>query len=102
MHLTIKDNLEINAIINQLTEADNELIRAEVEILAGKRNPFISAVRGHDADEFTAAACDWLDESDVDYQQKLDEMFWDALTYRVTREYAIRAWRNKNSYGEVA
>ncbi|WP_034912943.1 hypothetical protein [Erwinia sp. 9145] len=102
MRLTLKDNREIDAIISAFTDVEREHLHEEVERLADKRNPFFAAVRGHDADEFTGAACEWLDESDVDYQQKLDEMFWDALTYRVTREYAIRMWRDKNSYGEVA
>jgi len=100
--LTIKDNEEIDEIISNFTDGDREIIQLELERLTKQRNPFFAAVRNHDADEFTKTACDWLDESDVDYQQKLDGMFFDALVYRVTREYAINVWRDKHSYYEVA
>lgn len=102
MKLSLKDNREIDAIISALGETELEQISAEVERLAEKRNPFFSAVRQHETDELTTAACEWLDESDVDYQVKLSEMFWDALIYRVTREYAIGIWRSRHSYSEVA
>jgi len=100
--LTIKDNAEIDGIISNLTEGDREIIQSGVERLAKQRNPFFAAVRNHNPDEFTQAACDWLDEYDVDYQVFLSEMFWDALVYRLTREYAINIWRDKHSYYEVA
>lgn len=102
MNLNIKDNHEINAIISNLQEADFEIIRDEVERLHEKRNPIFEAVGNHDADAFTKEACLWLDESDVDYQVKVSEFFWDVLTQRVTREYAINIFRAKHSYDEVA
>ncbi|KAB8312968.1 hypothetical protein EH228_04640 [Erwinia endophytica] len=101
MKLTIKDNEEIDGIISNLTEGDREIIQLELERLTKQRNPFLAAIRNHDPDEFTQEACDWL-EDDVDYQNKIDGMFWEALVYRLTREYAINIWRDKHSYWEVA
>lgn len=102
--LTIKDNREIDSIIANLTERDLEAIRAEVERLVElkHRNPIFDAISGYDPDEFTKLACEYLDETDSDYQVMVLGFLYDALTRRVTREYAINIFRNRHSFDEVA
>ena len=104
MKLSIRDNKEIEAIIASLSGDDKEIIAEEVERLAEMKcaNPVMAAVSGYQPSEFTALACEWLDESDVDYQVKVSEVLWDLLTFRVTREYALNIFRSRHSFDEVA
>nr|WP_154325078.1 hypothetical protein [Pantoea sp. 201603H] len=104
MKLNIKDNTEIDKIISNLDEVANENIRKEVERLAElkRTNPIYKAISGYEPDHFTGLACEFLCESDSGFQVMVHEFLWDVLTIRVTREYAINIWRNKQSYDEVA
>jgi len=104
MKLSIRDNKEIEAIIASLSEGDKEIIADEVERLAElkRANPIMGAISGYEPSEFTALACEWLDESDSEYQVKVSEVLWDLLTFRVTREYALNIFRNRHSFDEVA
>jgi len=91
MRLTPKDNRRITSIIKQLSDEDTENIRNEVERLHSLKaqNPLFHAVMDYHPSEFTPLVDEWLSLSDMDYQVLLSECFWDALTFRVTREYAI-------------
>jgi len=91
MRFSLKDNYRINQIIASLSNDDHDVIRTEVQRLTSlkRQNPFFSAVSEYDPSEFTQIADEWLSLSDVDYQVMLSENLWDALTARVTREYAI-------------
>jgi len=92
MRLSLQDQRRINAIITDLTDEDFECIRAEVERLDGlkRQNPLFNAIADYAPEEFTTIANEWLSLSDLDYQVLLSKCFWDAMTARVTREYAIR------------
>ncbi len=104
MKLSLKDNKEVDSIIASLSEGDKEIISEEVERLVElkRANPVMGAVSDYEPSEFTKLACDWLDDSDVDYQVRVSEMLWDLLTYRVTREYALNIFRDRHSFDEVA
>ncbi len=104
MKLSIKDNREIDSIIANLSERELEAIRDEVERLVElkRRNPIFDAISGYEPDEFTKLACEHLDETDSEYQVMVLGFLYDALTRRVTREYAIKIFRNRHSYSEVA
>lgn len=103
MRLSLHDNRRINAIITNLSDSDRENIRIEVERLHSlkSQNPLFNAVMGYQPGEFTPLADEWLSLSDVDYQVLLSELFWDALTFRVTREYAIELFLSGFKWDEV-
>ncbi|WP_075180543.1 hypothetical protein [Pantoea sp. 1.19] len=104
MKLTYKDEQEITAIIASLSDADHERIRETVEYRAERdsANPIMTAIREYYPGEHTKLACNYLDESDVDYQQRAGEMLFDVLTMIITREYAVEVFMRRHSFDEVA
>lgn len=102
MRLTLKDNRRITGIIKQLSNEDTETIRNEVERLHSLKtqNPLFHAVMDYHPGEFTSLVDEWLSLSDTDYQVLLSECFWDALTFRVTREFAIQRFLLGESWDE--
>jgi len=100
MRFSIRDNRRINDIITHLSDTDHERIRAEVErlISLNHQNPLFNAVADYIPSEFTDISDEWLSLSDLDYQVLLSDCFFEALTCRVTREYAISQFVND---GEV-
>jgi len=100
MRLSLHDNRRINDIITHLSDEDREHIRYEVERLHAlkKPNPLLDAVADYYPTEFTKIADEWLSFSDVDYQVKMSEHFWDALEARVTREFAVERYLNGESW----
>ena len=102
MKLTYADKQEIKAIISGLSERDNERISEEVERLAKGADPITTILRNFKPDEHTADAVEYLESDDVDYQEKSSEWFWDALTARVTAEYAFGIFKAKHEHREAA
>jgi len=102
MQFSLNDNRTINAIITRLTNEDLDIIRKEVERLHSLKsfNPLFSAIADYNPSEFTPQAHDWLDMSDLDFQVMVSEFFWDALTFRVTREYAIGIFLDRDAREE--
>jgi hypothetical protein len=102
MRLTAADKQEIEKIISSFDDRDNDRVYAEVERLTKQSNPFTSLLRKYQPDEHTETAVDYLADDDVDFQVKVAEMFWDALTERVKAEYAIGIIRAKGECREAA
>ncbi|ELY3467331.1 hypothetical protein SMX26_001915 [Cronobacter universalis] len=102
MRLTLNDVKEIEQIIAALDATDNERISDEVERLAKKANPFISALSAMDADEHTADAINYLEGHSIAFQDASEGWWFDALTERVTAEYAISVFKARHSHREAA
>ncbi|EPN1652001.1 hypothetical protein ACTV1M_003772 [Cronobacter dublinensis] len=102
MRLTLNDVKEIEQIIAALDAADNERISDEVERLAKKANPFISALADTDTDEHTADAINYLEGHSIAFQDTSEGWWIDALTERVTAEYAIGIFKARHSHMEAA
>ncbi|EPE3214139.1 hypothetical protein ACSG8L_000351 [Cronobacter sakazakii] len=102
MRLTLNDVKEIEQIIAALDATDNERISDEVERLAKKSNPFISALAGLDADEHTGDAISYLEGHSITFQDASEGWWIDALTERVTAEYAISIFKARHSHREAA
>ncbi|RKQ38358.1 hypothetical protein [Enterobacter sp. R1(2018)] len=102
MRLTIADKQEIKGIIASLDERDHERIYEEVERLAKASNPITSLLRKFQPDEHTTDAVDYLSGDDIDFQENVEKWRWDALTARVTAEYAIGVFKAKHEHREAA
>ncbi|ELY6345173.1 hypothetical protein SNQ56_002099 [Cronobacter muytjensii] len=102
MRLTLNDVREIEQIIAALDAADNERISDEVDRLAKKSNPFTSALAAMDADENTADAIGYLEGHSIAFQDASEGWWINALTERVTAEYAISIFKARHSHREAA
>lgn len=102
MKLTFADKQEIKNIISSLNEQDNERIYAEVERLAKASNPITSLLRNFQPDEHTGDAVDYLEGDDISYQESVEKWRWDALTARVTAEYAVGVFKAKHEHRRAA
>lgn len=102
MRLNLSEKNEIKQIIAGLTETDMEIINKDVERLCVSASPVSNMLRDYRPDENTADAMEWLDDEDCDYQEKAPEWLWDALTKRVTAEYAFSIFKRRHTYGEAA
>lgn len=67
-------------------------------------NDFLTAydAERHKPDDFTKDAVSFLENYDVDYQEKSAERFFDEIYSRITVEYAFDIFRKRHIYNEVA
>ncbi|EOV0283792.1 hypothetical protein ACOIP5_002726 [Salmonella enterica] len=101
MNLTLRDVKEIQEIISGLDETDKDWIYKETERLT-QSNPLPDFLREHKPDDFTKDAVSFLENYDVDYQEKSAERFFDEIYSRITVEYAFDIFRKRHIYNEVA
>ncbi len=76
---------------------------AEAEKLAEKSiSRFRDAVRKHWPDMHTDEACEYMEDSDVDYQQAESQRVFDAIFHRVKVEMAFWIYDRQKSTEDAA
>lgn len=97
---------QLAAIRKILADMPIEIIEdcyAEAERLAEKPiHDFRTALRKYQPSQYSAQACEYMEDSDVDYQQAEGERIFDALFYRVKVEWALGFLDNQNSTEDAA
>ncbi|MGX8939633.1 hypothetical protein ACWWJF_02250 [Symbiopectobacterium sp. Eva_TO] len=94
---------EIRKIIETMTDDVIEDCYAEAEQLAEKSiERFRVPLRKHWPDAYTAQACEYMESSDVDYQEAEGERIFDAIFHRVKVERALWIYDRQNSTEDAA
>ncbi|QKJ88059.1 hypothetical protein PMPD1_3129 [Paramixta manurensis] len=101
--LTYKDRLEIESIIENLSESDNELIYEQVKNIIDKTttNPAEMSMCAWLPKHFDYPIIE-LCQEDTLSQDLAHQFIWDYLTRAAKWEYAVSIFKNKYSYSEVA
>ncbi|MGV3346372.1 hypothetical protein ACGVWS_11775 [Enterobacteriaceae bacterium LUAb1] len=103
LRLNYNDNREIEKIIKNFNDADNDIIRSEVDRLmeSTRLNPVTDAVRNYFPTTYTKQSCDYLEMDDMQYQDETIAVLDKLLLMRVIREHAIYIYLKRISYWEA-
>lgn len=93
----------IRKIMETMTDDVIEDCYAEAEQLAEKSTSrFRQALRQHWPDQYTEIACEYMEDSDVDYQEVESKRIFDAIFHRVKVERAFWIYDRQNSTEDAA
>ncbi|MGX8942519.1 hypothetical protein ACWWJF_22345 [Symbiopectobacterium sp. Eva_TO] len=97
---------KLSAIRKIMEEMPDEVIEdcyAEAEQLAEKSiERFRDPLRKHWPDAYTEQACEYMEDSDVDYQETESHRIFDAIFHRVKVERAFWIYDRQNSTEDAA
>jgi len=101
--LTISDKMEIEKIIDRMSEADNELIYEQVKAMVEpmRVNPVENAMCDYLPRHFDYPIIS-LSQEDSFSQELAHQFVWDYVTRAAKWEYAVEIFKGKHSYQEVA
>lgn len=100
--MNVAQRMEVEKIVSNFTEEDNEAVYEEVECLdkqmrIGYMEKMLREHLPHCEAEVFALAAD-----SSEFQEIASKAIWDCLTEIVKRERAVKIYRNKHRYDEVA
>jgi len=103
IQLSASDKIEIEKIIDRMSEADKELIYEQVKAIVEpmRVNPAESAMSDYLPRHFDYPIIS-LSQEDSTSQELAHQFVWDYVTRAAKWEYAVEVFKGKHSYQEVA